>query len=528
MAGGNVSPRQKMINMMYLVLTALLALQVSNEVLAAFKRINDSLKTSNTNTESKIQALYDKFESEYKKNPGKVEAFRKKALDVKTIVDGAIGTIEKYKEQLIDMAGNQNKKVDAEDFKDQDMTKSWAGESNIDVAAELFIGPKEHTKDGDILEATVRDTRAKLIAIVGEKNAGLVKLEEPKETPARGDQPKKSWLNTNFDHMPLAGAITLMTKFESDMRNSQSEIVAFLLGDISALDIKVNKLEAKVIAKSTYILQGGQYEADIIVAAFDSTAQPKAFIGGSALKNEGGVSKYTAGASAPGVKKYEGYVEFPDPKSPTGVAKLTFKGEYEVGAPTAAVSATAMNVFYIGVDNPVTISASGVSANSLNAALSGGGSMTKAGAPGTYNVRVTGPANQEVTVNVTGMVDGKSRPMGAQKFRVKAIPLPTAKVGALDPVAPVSKVALASQTNITAKPLGFEFAVNYNVTEYEVYAFIPGKGKAVVQVKGNSLTADVKSTISALPPGSSVTFRNIKASGPDGNKSLLPISYEIR
>jgi gliding motility-associated protein GldM len=288
-------------------------------------------------------------------------------------------------------------------------------------------------------------------------------------------------------------------------------------------------LEAKVIAKSTYILQGGKYEAEVIVAAFDSTAQPKAYVGGSLLKNEGGKSMYSAGATAAGVKKYEGYVEFPDPKSPTGIAKLPFKAEYEVGAPTAAVSPDNMNVFYIGVDNPVTISASGVSANSLKPQLVGDGTITSTG-PGKFMVRVSGPAvkDKKVVVKVIGQVDGKPREMGAAEFRVKAIPLPTAKVGAVEPTAPVTKVALTSQSGLTATPLGFDFAVKYNVTEYQFYAFIPGKGKAVVDVKGAALSGEVKNTISILPAGSSVVFRNIKASGPDGVKSLLPLTYEIK
>ena len=529
MAGGNVSPRQKMINMMYLVLTALLALQVSSEVLAAFFRINNSLSSSNVNTVSKIDALYDKFESEYKKNPSKVEGFYKKAKDAKAAVEEALKVISEYRGKLIDLAGNANGKYDAGDHKDEDMNKSWMGESNIDVGPVLFIGPNGHTKDGDRLENTLREARKKLIALVGEQNKGLVKIEEPVGLPASKDQPKKSWLEANFHSMPLAGIVTLMTKFESDLRNSQSEIVAFLLGDIDALDIKVNKLEAKVIAKSTYILQGGKYEAEVIVAAFDSTAQPKAYVGGSLLKNEGGKSMYSSGATAAGVKKYEGYVEFPDPKSPTGIAKLPFKAEYEVGAPTAAVSPDNMNVFYIGVDNPVTISASGVSANSLKPQLAGDGTITSIG-PGKFMVRVSGPAvkDKKVIVKVIGQVDGKPREMGAAEFRVKAIPLPTAKVGAVEPTAPVTKVALTSQSGLTATPLGFDFAVKYNVTEYQFYAFIPGKGKAVVDVKGAALSGEVKNTISILPTGSSVVFRNIKATGPDGVKSLLPLTYEIK
>jgi gliding motility-associated protein GldM len=531
MAGGNVSPRQKMINMMYLVLTALLALQVSSEVLAAFFRINNSLKTSNKNTEDKIAAIYSKFEKEYQKNPAKMGPNFNKAKEIATIVDGTIAQIEKLKEQLIDMGGDNNKKMDKGDFKDGDPEKGWVGESNIDVAAQLFLGPNEAKplKAGTDFEAMITKSREDLLRIVGAGKEGLVKIEAPKPTPKRGDQPEKSWLSTNFEHMPMAGVITILTKYQSDLRNSQSEIVADLLASADDLDIKVNKLEAKVIAKSTYILQGGKYEADIIVAAFDSTAQPKAFIGGNLLDNEGGVAKYSASASAAGVKKYEGYVEFPDPKVAGGIAKLPFKAEYEVGAPTAAVSADNMNVFYIGVDNPVTISASGVSANSLKANIVGDGTITQS-SPGKFTVRVSGPATKDkkVQVKVIGMIEGKPREMGTAEFRVKAIPLPTAKVGAVEPTAPVSKVALTSQSSITATPLGFDFAVKYNVTEYQFYAFIPGKGKFVEDVKGSNLSGNVKSTISILPPGSSVVFRNIKASGPDGVKSLLPLTYEIK
>ncbi len=238
---------------------------------------------------------------------------------------------------------------------------------------------------------------------------------------------------------------------------------------------------------------------------------------------------YSAGATAAGVKKYEGYVEFPDPKSPTGIAKLPFKAEYEVGAPTAAVSPDNMNVFYIGVDNPVTISASGVSANSLKPQLVGDGTITTTG-PGKFMVRVSGPAvkDKKVVVKVIGQVDGKPREMGAAEFRVKAIPLPTAKVGVIDPVTPVPKIALTSQVGLNANPIGFDFAVKYNVTEYQFYAFIPGKGKATIDVKGPNLSQEVKSLIGVLPPGSSVVFRNIKAVGPDGTKTLLPLTYEIK
>ena len=531
MAGGNVSPRQKMINMMYLVLTALLALNVSKEVLLAFTKINTSLENSNNSTIEKTDQIAKALAKEYGNNKAKVQKNYDKSIEVQSIIKDYVAFIDKLRTEMIDVTGDLDGKLSPGDYKDPliGVESGWVGEGNIDIATTLLIGPTRQTARGKDFEDRVKIIRKKLTDIMGEENSGLIRIEEPKAPPVRTGEVAKNWLEGNFDHMPLAGVVTILTKMENDARITEANIVTNLLGSIDALDVKVNKLDAKVIAKSTYVLQGGTFEADIIVAAMDSTAEPQAFLAGSttALPIEGGMAKLKMAASAVGEKKFSGIVKIKDPSQPSGFRDLPFSSSYEVGAPVATISPTKMNVFYIGVPNPVSISASGVPLSAVKPSISAGSLTPVSGKPGEFEVRVTTPG--EVNVVVMATIDKGTKKMGEQMFRVKRIPDPTARIGFQKP-GRISSEVLSSQGGILAVLEGFDFDAKFTVASYKVYITPPRADFKEYSSSSAAFTSEIKTALGQYKlRGTTVMIDDITVVGPDGGRrNLDPVVYKIQ
>ncbi len=525
MASGNVSPRQKMINMMYLVLTAMLALNVSAEILKAFSMINNSLEATNGSIKQKNDGLYSAFEKKMADEPGKAEVNYKKAMMVKKESEELLKFVQGIKDKMTDAGGNKNGKVDKEDFKTEQGITRVVDDGNIDISSTLLVIPDGKSKLGNELKEKINAYRSKIESVISGDDKAKVKiyLEAATDPEKKAGEAAKNWLQSSFGEMPLMGAITLLTKFESDIRNTETEVVGYLLGDIDAQSFKFDQLVAKVIAPSNYVLTGQDYQADVLLVAYDSRQDLNIVVGGQTLPVEAGLGKYKIRATSEGEKKWGGVIKVKNPA--TGQeTDYPFESSYTVARPAAVVSPDKMNVFYIGVDNPVSISAPGVTPANLQPSISGGGSIK--GSNGSYVVNVSSPGKVTVTVNGKGP-DGKSSVMGASEFRVKYVPDPVATIGGLDP-GQVGTAQFKAQGGMIAMLKDFDFDLRFNIQSFRMIYIAPRADPQVEVVSGPMYSGRSQQIIRNAKPGDRFIFDDIKAIGPDKvTRKLNPVTYGL-
>lgn len=539
MAHGKETPRQKMIGMMYLVLTALLALNVSKDILDAFVLVEGGLSKTTENFGARNQVVYDQFSVMYISNPTRVKPWQDKALEVKRKADSLYNYIQDLKIKII-------KKSEGEDTKAVEGTKI-IGEKievkdNTDIPAELMItGGK-----GIDLKARIEDFRNLILGMTNNEAEIVNSIKHTLDTsnpPAKEGLEARTWESEHFEGLPLIAVATIMTKMQGDIRNAESEIIHYLINQIEAGSFKFNKLEPTVIPNSNYIIRGNEYKAEVFLAASDTTQKPSIYVGQvEKFKTADGredyrmVGKYDSltidpitnkgilrrPTGATGTMKWGGLIQL---KAADGsYIKRPFSAEYQVAEANAVVSPTKMNVLYIGVDNPISISVSGIPSDRIFA-TSSNGIIRRSGNAWVAIPRQAGTASINVDADVYG--DGKRKSMGKMEFRVKNIPDPIGKVagrkgGAID------KATLAAQMIVNADLENFEFDAKFTVTEFTVSALVRGFNQEEIS-KSFKITSAQRDIISNLKKGEKVFFDNIKAVGPDGKQRELPtISFKIQ
>ncbi len=338
------------------------------------------------------------------------------------------------------------------------------------------------------------------------------------------------WVRNNFFHTVLAADVALLNKMLIDVKTVEGDVIAKLYANVDASSFKFDKIVAKVVAPTSYIMSGSEYKANIFLAAYDSKKMPEIYIGDTVshkgelldkTKFEDGMGVYSTVGSGVGEKKYTGWISIVKPGETTPTF-YNFANSYFVGTPTATVSADKMNVFYIGVDNPVTISVPGVPNDKVRPSMTAG-TLTPKG-QGQYVVKVTTVG--ETTVNVAAEIGGKLQSMGSKKFRVKRVPDPVAFIGGVKS-GTINKNVLAASKMIVAKLDNFDFQLTFIVTSYTFLINI--KGDIIPTLgSGNMLTADMLKKISSASAGTRIYLEDIKAKGPDGvPRSLSPINLKL-
>jgi len=538
MAGGKLPPRQKMIGMMYLVLTALLAMNMSKEVLNTFVTVNDGLENTIHNFKAKNEDAYGEFSKSFSENPTKTGPYFNKAQEIKKAAQEAISYIDQIKVEII--AG-----VEPTITPENAMGKNEFGEDtivnmkyvkvkdNYVFSTNLLVGGDPvNPKTGPLSALELKDNlikfRDKAKSLVKQDGAIYNSLDETFvfEEAANAAGVVESWPSYNFHGVPAVATITLLTKIQTDIRNAESDVVKYLYSQVDAASYKFTGLDAAVIPESNYIIRGDSFKAEVFLAAFDTTMKPAITLGttydstthavggdtvGVKLKN--GKGYISIPTNSLGSKSFKGDIAF---KGPTGeIEHYPYNISYQVAAPSTTISATAMNVFYIGVPNPVDIAASGVAKDKVSASITSG-SISKSGEGWVVNVKKPGKA----TINVSAEVDGSRKTMGSMEFRVKKIPTPIAEIGGKSSGA-IPRNKLANTAGIIAQMENFEFDVRVTVASFKfVYTQANGLSKEV-PVKGPRFSAQVKKILRGIKPGSRVTFEDIKAKMPDGELRKL-------
>ncbi len=565
MAGGKETPRQKMIGMMYLVLTALLALNVSKEILNSFILINNGLVTTNTNFSNKNAAQMAAFDKEYALNPKKVQKYYDDAKAVKASADSLVEHIEFLKHYLIiktdgldstSIYALRKQWQDADDvnkprFKVQLDSifnlKNVDSKDNYDIATNIMIGGEESKpKLGKFTAQEIKGKldyfREKMKSFVKEPSliSALDANFNTDTTYKVSETETESWMLSNFYHIPLAAVITNLSKIQTDVRNGESDVIKNLFQNVSAEDFKFDKLEARVIPQSNYVLVGEKYQADVFVAAYSTTQNPSILIGevdtakrvligrgdSSNVKIKDGVGRYEVPAGAEGIKKWGGIIQV---VSPGGEIKsYPFKSEYMVAKPALVVSPTKMNVLYIGVENPVSISVPGVPTENLSPSLSGG-TLRPGKEKGEYIAEVKGGSEAIVSVSAKFMVDGKAttKNMGQFKFRVKRVPDPVAYI-ANKKDGLVSANELIAAGAVIPRMENFDFDLQFKITAFDLSMNMQGDF-ITKSVNGNKLSAEMATMLKSAKKGTKIYIEEVKAVGPDGvPRKLAPLNLKLQ
>lgn len=530
-------PRQLMINMMYIVLVALLALNVSAEVLNAFQLVSNGMKTSNTALDNKNAATMRALDAAYKNDPKKVKAYLEDAQKVQASVDEFVSEISALKAQLVKETGG---------WVDGEVDGKLKNDKDYDTPTRILIDKKKGKELHDKILA-LKETVLNVPSLTEEERENLanqITLSVDYDKDAAKRLGKKSWQEYLFDHVPTVAVYTLLTKIQGDAKSSESMVLEKLLGKIGAEDYKFDALSAKVIAPSSYVLQGEEYQADIFVSAFSSTQDPEVFIGefdpakvtwekGDPLPTKvpdnplkpgfetvevsGGIADFRVPASSVGVKKKEGVIRVKQPQG-DGYDWFPFKLEYQVAPPSVVVSPTKMNVFYIGVDNPVDISVAGFPADRVRASLTEGGSITGAG--GNYIAKVKKVGNTKVSVSVV-LDDGSVKNMGAQEFRMKRVPDPIAVIGGMTG-GNVKASTFKVQRGVIAELKNFDFDIRFHIVGFEMTYAAKRQDLVTADASGPSFTPKMLDFLNRAKPGDVFYFDDIKAKGPDGITRKLP------
>lgn len=539
MSGGKETPRQKMIGMMYLVLTALLALNVSKEILNAFVIVEDGLNKTNDNFDGKNGVLYSKFEKALADNKVKTEPWHKKAMIVKKRAAELCRMVDDLEAELY----MEVQKLPDLKVADTFQLKNLDSKDNYDIPTHVLLGatPEAPGADAKIMpfKTELAKFRKELLDIVPAKEKGNLKLGLNTEDVLDEEGKKVGWEFHNFDHTTMAATMCIMAGIKNDIKNAESDVVGLLLKAITADDFSFDAVEAKVVPVSTYVTAGEDFTADIFVSAHSSTQAPvitignidstdrknPKIVGGIDVPVTAGVGKYVVHTGGEGLQNYAGLIKV---KGPDGTEKAyPFSGDYMVARPSMAVSPTKMNVFYIGVENPVDISCAGAAPTDVVATVSGaGGSIVNKG-QGHYIVKVSNGNECSVNVSVKNSKTGTSKSMGSMKFRVKKVPSPQASYAGVVGDGKVTKGELLNAGGVIPKLEDFVFDLKFPVVSWNMSIFVNGV-YADYPASGASTTGSMKEILNKVKPGQKVLIEEVKVQAPDGVRKIVGCVLKIK
>lgn len=530
-------PRQLMINLMYLVLTAMLALNVSAEIILAFF----ALDRSNQHTTSIIsKELTEKFQAAQAvlDDPSKLkykEGINPAIDKIRALSKDFQSYVEELRGKLIDAGGNKDGKLDDGDYYEDHGHKFPLGKKDKDITTRILGNTADGGEGkGKELENKIIETRKAMLDVYnqlldqyGVQPFGL----KPEEVASKkksmeggmtleveevhGDDGSTDWATVKFRQMPLAAVLPMLSGIQNNATTSEASLVNEILSYVGGRVVKFDQFFPVISAKKAYLIKGETFEAEVSIGSYSSSLDPKNVrlsVGGSSISlDKTGKGKYTASASEVGRKTLKLTCSVTNPL--TGeVVNGESQYEYEVGVRSVTVSADQMNVFYIGVDNPVTVAAAGVSSNDLKVSCSGGGCNLKPNGSGKYIVTVSDPGAAKITVSGGGLTATNF------DFRVKRIPNPLAcfKMGEGDYKTDgiIKSGVMGAQRGIFAELVGFDFNAKCSIESYTLYYTRARQDPVEVKASGASFSGNALNAVQAAKPGDQYQFVDIKAKCP--------------
>ena len=500
------TPRQKMIGMMYLVLTAMLALNVSADILNGFDMVNSSLKNSIVNSSARNQGLYNDMQALYDLNPTKVGEWLEKANKVKEESDKMYNTLQEFKIGIIALADGKKADPEGNVILKRDDTNVSGEYAEVGTTKER----------GNQLKVAIDNYRQFVESMFGNDSLHTRIYDAMFNTDPvkkKVDEPAISWIENTFANMPAVAVITMLSKYQSDVRNTEAELIQYFIQQQDAGDFRVNKIQARLIPDSKNVMQGGKYRAEIALMAVDTTKVPTYYIGDRQL--ESAIVEIPCGQI--GTFPISGRLEMIDQYG--AIQSYEFEDQYMVSAPVATVANVDMNVVYKGYDNRMEISVPGVAASQLRVSATGA-SMTKSG--NQYICKPT--ADREITISVSAEIDGKVQTVGQKKYRVRPVPSPTAflRLSNNELYNPDLEGVKLKRRDLYSSTVVAEYAdgmlnANFTVKQFTLY-IQQGAGWANLTVKGNKLTDKEIDRLKKLKAGQKFYFGDIQYTGPKNGK----------
>ncbi len=495
-----------MINLMYLVLTALLALNVSAEVMNAFFSLDKGLKSSRTiveNNNDQLMASIDKQADAYRNERN--DKYRKHAKEAQNVANEFTAYIETIRKEVFDLGKGPSK---------NDPTIPM-DIRNKDVTTRYFINENK----GKEIEDKINETRQKLLALAdNDKSVETALPLMVEELPA--NSPSKNWPEFKFKQMPVAAVFPILGKMQSDAKNSATAILNFCAKKVGGEDIKFDRFTPAVSAEKSYVISGDRYVADVFLSAFSSSADNISInVGGSNLPLKDGIARYETSTSGVGERTFKVSINVKNPL--TGQTENFSKDfKYEVGQRSVAVSLDKMNVFYIGVDNPISVSAAGVSSNDVRVSASGVTVSAQGG--GKFNVRATTPGEAKLTVSGGGASQ-------TFNYRVKRIPDPAPRLGKYKG-GQLGNGEFKAQGGISAVLENFDFDAKCDMVGFEFTYYPKRQDPIVVSNSGARWGGQAADMVNKAKPGDAYFFDDIKCKCPGdiAARNIGSIAIKIR
>ena len=522
------TPRQKMIGMMYLVLTAMLALNVSADIINGFEKLRHSMESSMTSTEMRTEDTYAMFQAEYEKD----DAGRAKYGDWWAIAQAVhdksnefYNYIEQFKldiANLVDGKGYTKMPEKLEGGSDTNKPQQYAeerGESGLTHAEEFEKRMDEFCEYMTVIESPCIMAKMADAKFAHDLNLKFDMFKALFNTDDSKDEEGNTltWIQSTFHEMPASAVLALLTKYQNDVRMAENDMINFMWSAAGSSKFVANSVVAVVLPQNgSYVMQGQRYRARIVSGGIDTLNLPQVFIGGQEI--EGGV--YDVAATSVGEHKFAGYILMPG-----DTTRYAFEDKYTVGAPSAAVANLDLNVMYSGYENRFSVSVPGYGDDKISVECAGA-TIKRNGTDWIINPK----AGKSADIVVYAMSDGKKVQMGSHKFRVKPLPTPEAYIsfgGQESASEKMQKKILASGAASVVASYGptADLKAKFTVESFSI-RFPNGQEE---RCNGGKFSAQALKLLNSVRPGNIVTIRHVVAKGPDGKtRELRSLGIELQ
>ena len=510
-----LSPRQKMINLMYIVLIAMLALNVSSDVLDGFTQVEEGLGRTNTDMDRRNASVYSELKKLAADNPEKMALWMAKADSVRRESKMLCGFIDSLKLAIVREADGESASL-----------SEINNREDLDAASVVMLNPADG-KGGALRERIdIFRENVSRIVVQPQRRSSIESALSTAPFRRKGQSTVSSWEEAKFDNQPVVAAVTLLTKLQNDVRYAEGEallsIAALSSGksivDVAGSDMVANDFSAFVVPEARILMRGTPYRADIVLAAVDTLSRPSVYVGDRLIKD----GHYEFVPSSSGTFSFSGHIDLPHPDG--SVTRHDFVSDYTVIEPSATVSATMMNVLYAGIDNPVSISVPGMPQNLVQASMTNG-TLTRKG-----DAWVARPAaiGKDAVITVSAGAEGSRRNVATHTFRVRKLPDPTPYLAIGDNRykggRPVSKQSVLGAGSLKAAIDDGLLDIQFRVLGFEMIVF-DSMGNAIPEVSdGASFSLRQKEAIKRLGRGKRFFISHVRAQGPDGTvRNLSPM-----
>lgn len=497
---------------MYLVFIAMLALNVSAEVLEGFGLVDRSLQKSSVTISDRNDLIMEELAQYSKQNPEKAGDWYNKGEAVRDMTDSLITYIQELKFRMVREADGS--KADIYNIKHKD---------DHEAASIVMLSPVRG--EGRNLKNAIDNYRNRITEYILNPSRREI-IERSLSTQAAG---VKSWEATHFENMPLAAAVTILTKIENDLLAAEGDALENILNSVDVGDFRVNQLNAYVIPESDITIRGSDYRARVVLSAEDTTKQPTLYLNGS-IPTIDSNRAFTLKTDRAGTFPLEGYIEISGVDG--SIIRRDFHSSYSVIEPIATIAPSLMNVLYAGIDNEVSISVSGIAPQNISASMTNG-TLARSG-----NMWVARPntIGQNSIITVSARTTGDEvRQITLHEFRVRALPDPTPFISHKDANGnPLMFKGGSISKSVLMNTEGIEAAIDdgilntpFNVTSFRTI-FFDSMGNAIPEISnGSKFSERQKEQIRSLSRGSYLYISGIKVSGPDGTEREIAV-LEIR